>query len=271
MEHSDDAGAISLLRQARNDRNWSLKEVAYRIRELVESRWPKKPFGVNENMVYRHEANINKPGKEYRWAYTQLYGKSEKELDILPRSRIRTFPSRLTSLALSELLKDRSQLPTLREFAQAASEIYVVATSAGTILPSNLGFFEQKMREGCKLRFVLLDPDPTNQALQVFNRLTKVELTASNINTSVSYLNLLESMQNVPGTCQHKFTRTLLSCSACIVNPSEDNGAMIVEFFAYKKARGERPHIQLTRQNDRYWFESFIDQFEHHWNDANNN
>jgi len=77
-------------------------------------------------------------------------------------SLLEKIESQLGSFVSTECLRDRSQLPSPQERAQTASEIAVVAVSAISLMVPYLGFFEQKMIEGCKLRFVLLRAYPKN-------------------------------------------------------------------------------------------------------------
>lgn len=79
-------------------------------------------------------------------------------------SLLEKIESRLATYSVGAQMKNRSQLPTPNERAQTASEISIVAVSAISLLVNHLGFFERKMKTGCKLRVVLLEP--TSPSLQ---------------------------------------------------------------------------------------------------------
>ena len=174
--------------------------------------------------------------------------------------QLRKFPASLAST-----LKERSELPPIKERGQDASEIVVAGVSLITAVVPNLGFFEQKMKAGCRLRFLLLDPSPS-PALQTWDSISKVPNTKADIEQSLKSLEVLIHLEKTTkGKCEVRLANVFLPFGIAAFDPSKDTGFMSVEFVIYKKALGERPHIKLMRANDKKWFDFFKSQFEDLW------
>jgi hypothetical protein len=152
-----------------------------------------------------------------------------------------------------------------REFAQTASEISFLGVSGISILTNNLGFFEQKMKDGCKLRFILLDP--SSPALQTWNLLTKVRTTETDIKIAQEHLKGLMEMK-AKGRCDVKLSKIYPPFALLISDINKSTGRMNVEFYTYKTTFSERPHIQLSLEYNQNWFNFYKAQFEQFWSDA---
>lgn len=172
----------------------------------------------------------------------------------------------LNALPVSEQLKSRSQLLSPGEQAGTASEISVIAVSGIALILNHLGFFEQKIREGCKLRFVLLDS--TSPALQTWNLLVKVTRTESDIKTALEMLGGLMKMNETSGTCEVRLSKVFLPFRMLMADPNKNTGSMFVEFYTYKTSLSDRPHIYLNRSQDCHWFEFYRTQFEQIWSES---
>lgn len=172
---------------------------------------------------------------------------------------------RLTA-STGEQLQDRSGLLPVREFAQAASEISFLGVSGISVLLNDLGFFERKIKEGCKLRFILLDPD--SPALQTWNLLTKVTTTESDIKTALEFLKGLMRMERAKGKCEVRLSKVYPPFALLISDISKNTGLMNVEFYTYKTTFSDRPHIQLSQVHNQKWFNFYKAQFEQFWSDA---
>lgn len=165
------------------------------------------------------------------------------------------------------LLKDRSELPSFQVRGQYASEIFIVGVSATTAVTPHLDFFERKMKDGCKLRFLLLDPN--SQACQVFSQMSKVPNVKTDIDQTLRLLELLKKMERTcKGVCEVKLSSVFLPFGLAAFDPDKDTGLMNVEMYAYRRTIGERPHLILDRTNDRKWFEYYQGQYEQLWEDS---
>lgn len=167
----------------------------------------------------------------------------------------------------SSCLKTRNELPFLPEEATNAGEILIAAISAVSLVAPFSHFWETSLNKGCKLRILLLNPaSPTITTWETLGRFPFAE-----VDIKRSLANLREIRQSVSekgiggARCEIRLSDTYLPCSLVIVDPTDDAGWSIVEYHAYRTALGERPHLQLSRQTDRHWFEFYRSQFEKLW------
>lgn len=165
------------------------------------------------------------------------------------------------------LLRGRSELVSFRERGQSASEIVVVGVSLVTAVSPYLDFFERKMEDGCRLRFLLLDPD--SLAAQVWNATSKVPNVEADIKQTLKSLRLLIQMEQAcDGKCEVRLSKVFLPFGLAAFDPGEDTGVMNVEMYTYKRTLGERSHFILTRAVNSKWFDFYRNQYEHLWADS---
>ena len=173
---------------------------------------------------------------------------------------------KLTTSSTS-VLRGRSELPSFQERGRAASEIVVVGISLITAVVPRLDFFEQKMKDGCTLRFLVLDPK--SPAVQIWNVISKVPNVQGDIEQTLKLLEILIQMeQTSKGKCEVRLSNVFLPFGIAAFDPSKDTGFMNVEMFAYKRTSGERPHFLLRRTRDGKWFEFYRSQYEQLWADS---
>ncbi|MCP3683266.1 MAG: hypothetical protein GY861_11310, partial [bacterium] len=96
-----------------------------------------------------------------------------ERLSILER-----IESRISNLSTGQTLTSRMEIPAVEEQAAKASEICVVAISGISLSVRYFAFFERKIKQGCKIRIILLNPDTTS--LQTWDLQSKI----TNINFS---------------------------------------------------------------------------------------
>src|SRR5262249_6401196 len=85
--------------------------------------------------------------------------------------------AQLTNTAIE--LRTRDQLPKLPEDAREATEITLVGVSLVSVVMSCQTFFENSLQRGCKLRFVLLDPNC--MAVKTWDLRTRSPITKQDI------------------------------------------------------------------------------------------
>jgi hypothetical protein len=174
--------------------------------------------------------------------------------------------SMLKKNATFNMVRDRSQLVDIEEMAAGATEIAAAGITLVSIVTPRYDFFTQKAREGCKLRFLLLDPD--SLAAQVWNSGQRIITTSEDNATTLKTLQRLMQNKGLKGKCEVRLTQFQLPFSIVITDPDKDQGRMNVEFLAYKTSLPRRPHIHLSRRESEKWFKFFSNQFEQLWSDA---
>lgn len=174
---------------------------------------------------------------------------------------------RISRLPSSDQLKDRSGLRDIREMGISATEIVAAGPTLVQLITPNFDFFAKKMREGCNLKFVLLDPK--SPAWEIWHQ-GQIAPTRSDINSSLSILCELMRLKGAKGKCEVKLSQTYLHFSLVATDPKKERGQMNVEMLALKVSLHNRPHIHLTKREHEKWFNFFCDQFEQHWSTTTN-
>jgi hypothetical protein len=174
--------------------------------------------------------------------------------------------TKLSAFSREGELRDRSQLLLPEQMAQTASDIALIAVSGYAVIGSHLSFFEKKIEEGCKIRIILLDPK--SPSLQTWNLLCKVTTTERDILTSLDHLRGLMELERAQGRCEVRLSEVYAPFGIFAVNPSKDTGVMIVEFHTYRMTFESRPHVFLSRTQNRQWFDFYVGQFEQMWIDS---
>lgn len=67
--------------------------------------------------------------------------------------------TKLSNLSVKQALKPRSQMISVEDQAANATDIGIVAISGVSLGYRHVDFFEKKLKQGCKIRIILLDPD----------------------------------------------------------------------------------------------------------------
>lgn len=165
-----------------------------------------------------------------------------------------------------EVLRDRSKLNRMEELAAGATEIWAAGTSLVSIIRPYDHFFLQKLKEGCNLRFLVLDPK--SEAAHVWDKKQQTPTTKRDIKSSLQSLDNLIKQRRLKGRCEVRLAQAFLPFSMVIVNAQKEYGKMTVEMLAYKKNLHDRPHLQLTKRDHEKWFRFFYDQFEILWQDS---
>lgn len=166
-------------------------------------------------------------------------------------------------------LKSRTEFQPLGEQFATASEIVLVAVSGNSLFGPHYALLERKLKEGCKLRVVLLDPE--GKAVKMWDAISKEAIlsksipTESEIISSLNYLKALIRSEKTKGLCEVRLTNFFLPYSMIIVNPhTKDTCSVIVEFHAFQTPPSNRPHIRLDL-DDQPWFDFYLKQFEDVW------
>lgn len=147
-------------------------------------------------------------------------------------------------------------------FADAPS-IAIHAYSMQTLVTSFMSFFVRKATEGCKLRFLLLNPN--SAAVSVVAGVTEEGAQLrQDIERTVASLHRLLAHTNV----ELRFT-PVPSPFGLVVADAEGSARRVeVELYAYDVVAADRPHFTLTPERDGPWYEFFLTQFERLWKSA---
>lgn len=159
-------------------------------------------------------------------------------------------------------LRDRSELVRIEELAHDAGEIAAAGVTLISLTNDYYDFFEEKLREGCKLRFLLLNPN--SLAWKVWHQKQQQRITSpSDSENSLKKLDGL--MRAGVGGCEVRLSEAYLHFSLVTSDYTKDSGRMNVELLPFNVSLHYRPHFYLTRREDKRWFDFFLNQFESLW------
>jgi hypothetical protein len=176
--------------------------------------------------------------------------------------------NKLSSLPSGQRLRTRDEIPSVETQATYASEICIIAISAVAVLPRNLPFFQKKVKSGCKIRVILLNPD--SSSLQTFNLLDKGYTAKSDIERTLRLLKELAQIEWAKDKCEIRLSEVFLPFSMFAVDLQKESGSMVITYHDYRTASifSERANIFLTQFDDAEWFNYYREQFENFWSDA---
>lgn len=170
---------------------------------------------------------------------------------------------------VGEILKDRNAYVPLTETIASAQYIYFVGPSLINIFSQWAGYFYfTKLNEhGATIHAIVLDPNCSaiESTAQCMNE--PVENLRKEIESSI--LRVKSMLQDEYGVKKGSIELRLMQANPnygmVLIDPDKPNGRMFVEFTGYHSRLHTRPHIELTRQNDKEWFEYFLSQYHALW------
>jgi|GEM_PF-2501065 len=186
-----------------------------------------------------------------------------ERIGVLERIEIKL--SEVSSGIFSQNLRGRDTIPKVEDYAGTALEIYILAVSALSLCHRYHHFFVKKLREGCRIRIILLDS--TCSSIEVHKLQYGIDTAVKDIETS---LEVLKSIKEKEGGNQFevRFSPVLMPFSLFGVTNKKGKESVIVEYHNYKRTFGESPHLLLTSTESPDWFEFYKEQFEQAWTDS---
>lgn len=174
---------------------------------------------------------------------------------------------KLQDIPESKYFHQKIDIPKIEVQTANAHEIIIIAVSAVTLITNYAHYFEEKLKQGCKFKIVLLNPDgPSMQSWILLNKLPCAE---ADIRQSLEQLRRHAQLGKESGIFEIRLLDVFLPYSMFAVDlDSKRNGSMVIEFHGYKLGSRERPHVYLTYQNSPEWYNKFHDQFTHVWSEA---
>jgi hypothetical protein len=164
-------------------------------------------------------------------------------------------------------LRKREGILTPDRFARHASSVHILAISGISIVKQFENFYRQKIKDGCRLEFLLLRPD--NLMIEIWKKQNLgSSATKPHIISSLEVLRPLSVSLKAPGSCEVRLLDMFAPFSIVGLDFEKSTARMIVEFHGYKTSPDERAHILLTRDGDPFWFRFYMKQFQLAWADS---
>jgi hypothetical protein len=184
----------------------------------------------------------------------------------------------LESPPAGAFLKVKDRRPPLEKRLEHAREIWISGKALSAITTSQYGFLEDKLRDGCSIRVLAIDPD--SPAARVASKSSPTmpdpDMYAAQIRASLSLLDQLKNVRadstgpgrRKRGTIERRTLDFVPSVSLLAVNPGRADGQLSVELYPYQGAVAGRPAFMLTAERDRRWYDYFVQRFKAMWKDA---
>jgi hypothetical protein len=166
-------------------------------------------------------------------------------------------------------LRPRSEIPRPDVFGQHALSIDIIAVSAVSIITQYRNFYRERLKEKCRIRVVLLDPD--SDALGVHARQSHGSETVikNHIYSTIAALApLLEPEKSRTNVVELKLISVFLPFSVVAVDLERPGGSIVAEFHTYRCDLDTRAHVVVERQNHKHWYTFFKSQLDTAWDDA---
>ena len=174
--------------------------------------------------------------------------------------------NKLSSLSAGQTLKSRTEVLPVDIHAAHATEICFVAISGISLRVRYFGFLEKKIKDGCRVRVILLDPDELG--VQACNLISRVTTAQADIRSALESFRGLMQLEKVKGKFEVRLSKAFIPFAMQAIDLHKASGSMVVEFHTYKKTLNERPHIFLTALDHPQWFDFYRQQFEQAWSES---
>lgn len=174
-------------------------------------------------------------------------------------------------ISVSKVFENGAHQLPIHEKIRKANNVSVNGTTLIQVSTQYRGEYEDKLRSGCNLRFLLLEPNSESVKL-VGNRNYEAKESPQTLelylNESIDNLSTLDNLPDKRGSCEVRVLDYVPSFGLVMVETNDGEDVIFVQMFPYKSAHGNRPWFQINSITDSMWYNYFKSQYEKMWNDA---
>lgn len=179
----------------------------------------------------------------------------------------------LTPINIDDFFKSRKQIPAFSDVLQSNNEIWLAARDLDGLVKNYGRYIENAVQSGRKFRIIL--SNPYNASLMAAIYLGKEYYTSrepidKRIQGVLDFWVRLSS-KALEGKVEVRLADYAFNNTFLIMNPSEINSEMILEYYGYKISNADRLHIHLLKVRDRQIYSYYYDEFIRIWEDAKTN
>lgn len=168
--------------------------------------------------------------------------------------------------SIDEIFVNRKRLQPLEERWKHAKDIQVTGASLFRLTTEYIGLLEEKAKEGCRFKFILLNPECEATKLvatYIVYEVNNIEIYKNNINIAIT--NLKKFQSKFPDRVEIKIANFIPAYGMVLTDTNKENGAIGVELYPYIVPTRDRPHIVFMKQREPIWYSFFLQQFEAMW------
>jgi len=167
----------------------------------------------------------------------------------------------------SALLKKRKDFPRMEHLINEARNDLWVSGITLDLMATLVRTFDSKMKEGCNIRFMALDPE--GDSLQMAARFQGQHPNLDPFRIGSNLTMIASGLKSTGrGTVEIKVLDRVFTTGYFIVDPLGPRGRMIVQLYLYHIDPEDSPLFELSKEEDPQWFSTYLNQFEMAWSDA---
>ncbi len=158
----------------------------------------------------------------------------------------------------------------LKEAVRNSSRMYFWGTSFETHIPLLKGEITRGLRRGLQTRFLLIAPRSSAVKMAAFRANETEGHRDGNLRDSLAILSSL-TVEDTAGHLECRVVDYLAPYTMYLIEPDQDSGYLLVRLSTFRPEEQDwmkRPTFILTRKDDRFWFDHFVNQFEVVWHNA---
>ena len=172
-------------------------------------------------------------------------------------------------LALEKFFLTREQLPSFEEQLTDAQSIDICGMSLLAVATRHRGILLDKVRRGCKIRLLLLNPrnESLMQMIAPFISSLTVPAHTDAIRTSLTCLRSDPAFFN-SDLVQIRVYDYPLAHAMLVINRDMPDGRLRVEMYMHSSMPANAPGFYILKKDEPRWFDVFVAEFEEHWASA---
>ena len=184
------------------------------------------------------------------------------------RKNLQKINNKLDNLKLTEkefLLKRRHDLLPFEERFFQVKNICISGFSLVSIRSTHYGIIEKKYLDGSEIELTVLNPynkQLLEMAVNILPAFTNYESLKSEIETTITRFSKLNLEKASNGKIDIYMVDKIPSCGYVIVDPYEPLGKIKAEIYLENVAAGSRPHITLTKKDNGFWYDLFLNSYK---------
>ena len=155
--------------------------------------------------------------------------------------------SKLDREQYKHILRKRVDIVPPDKMAKNASSIHALTISAYSIGVPYIDFYESKLKEGCDIKFILLDPNSKCLATLNQQNLDYID-TKNHIDSSLRVLKPLSKEKKYKGKFEIRLSEVFFPFSMVGMDFGKETGKISIEFHCYKVSLDRRPHLILEKK-----------------------
>lgn len=171
--------------------------------------------------------------------------------------------------SLNDLFKKRAELPTLQQQLEDAQSIEICGMSQLAVATTYRSFLLQKVRAGCTLRLLMLNPKNQDlmDMIEPFVPNHNVQEHTRAILLALDYLEREQELFNSPLVEICLYDKPLAH-AMLVINRQKADARVRVEMYMRSTEPAESPGFYVFKKDEPSWFRALEVEFDDHWTNA---